>query len=1165
MRQLGCVLKTVGLHRTVAGRCWQSSNLINSSTCSGQLQHGLIHRAIHQKSINKYERVIIPQYYNRIDNKINSRKLHTKALRSAKHSPKIRAADDVVLEDMYYSFLEAVSMSRARISTRALDDAIRIWKDVFSVDSSIPDNIRDLQAKFINKKYQFVTFLTNHHRYDLYEALIKLNYNKHPAFNGISPTPAERQFSILQFQRFQNDNFEISMKVNEHKLSSYINDSNVTIENKRDILSVLLHKGLLYTPIEYHGYYIDTFFKELFALGDLHFDREVTLYDVYTKSFNLLLLEPNLLHDLETKYIANKQAFMNLLTILQNALIRAQQPKVAMDIWQLKIDRSKRNEYNGITCCTSRDLTQTMRATFNLRLFEDTLKLYRDWESLHDDDQIATLLRIAEKERNWAALQRQFESMYGRGTLPHKVHYGIVMNALASIGARDEVNLLFEQLLKRNFKPNTGIISALVNSNLFYNDIKEAGDVIDKWAPEDAEYLHSLMYQVFFQNNDLSSAMSWIERSMEVFNTTGKNTLISLHSIHILLRLSRKLFALKETERLWAIAKELKLVNQSTYVEMAKSYTKFDLHERCDEICIEARNNTTNPFRCGPLYAVELRNLRFWLKKVTSARTKELIKSFIDNIIASHTTDKILPERNWYAELIRYYISNSQLDKATEVLKFLKSTNARVLHESHFQPFMEHHLRQKTTSDSSEVLEIFKDLTANKVPVTVMSYERLMEALLFLDRANDTDYVNSTNLLMAVYDMNKLTFPGKTSNASVIPPRELIENSQSLSNITLSYIVESRDTRVSGNDLLLGFLDQLRSRGGNNITDPFKLSLYQKVYQYYIKQKNYDDAQLLIDNVLVDVQSTIQNYVNNFPIDLYPEYKDGGKVDIPIPKDLASKYEFYLMAKFDFILQNPKEKKSELVTLLKTCNEFPVKLSSFNLNRIIQQLLLLPNFIGFKDALAMSERYLIEGSWHRIALVKAKIFILRSLVVYQLTQMDRETVKQKYKIFMDLYNIKLERAEQQFKSFRNNPENILRESIQSYNLKFSKHNPLSMEQILEEGHIFFLPEVIRRHDYVLGFDTRSELVRQMKKYKRLHLKDGMFEIMDEFPETVEYSLLVSTIQRNEHTFLKTVDLLYPPGVSEERESLTSKRKRMLTAITALHDRDFNTLRTNFQR
>lgn len=127
----------------------------------------------------------------------------------------------------------------------------------------------------------------------------------------------------------------------------------------------------------------------------------------------------------------------------------ASAPNYVLKYWQYKVKHSRQMGLAPSRVLNYKDLKYAMQSLLSMNYHKEVEELYWNFPTLHDDDQIEVLLELCAVSKDWEGLQKRFEEMYGRGNLPLTVHYAIVMNALATVGAKQEVDNLFQQLIER--------------------------------------------------------------------------------------------------------------------------------------------------------------------------------------------------------------------------------------------------------------------------------------------------------------------------------------------------------------------------------------------------------------------------------------------------------------------------------------------------------------------------------------------------------------------------------------------------------------------------------------------------------------------------------------------------------------------------------------------
>lgn len=1109
---------------------------------------------------------------------------------------------DFEVDKVYTKFILTTDNSSGALNYRNVDEAIGIWSDAFSVSDTKSQQITSLQKKLISKRKRLITSLMNHKKYDLYLKKVGELYKNHPLFAKLDISWSERVFLII---KFQDGDFDFQ------SIQQYISNESEDIDKRRDLITTFLRKGLFYTQErsvllrseinegEYR--YIKAFFEFASTIeGGLdNFANEINSYQ---KALNVIIGIPNVSLTLKSiivglghdenhelarsdKLVHREQTYLTLLSLLLKCLADHNQSKIALSIWQDKISYHRRTTTHSHTnSLTPDDLTNIMRATFDAGLYAKTVELYKEWlYLLKDDSQISILLQISGKERDWRALQKQFEDMYGKGTLPHKVHYAIVMNALASIGARDEVNTLFNQLLRRNFVPDTAVIAALVNSSMYHGDFDTAQRIIEKYDSDEdifSDYLYQTIFDLFHRSNDLKNAIKWFHVVIREQKSSKTARLLNSHSLTSLIKTCQKNYAIRELDMILHTLNTDEQFNylllMNTYVDLIKAYTKLSLYQEAEDLSSKAFDVLAHPYKCGSLFTAKMSNYRRWLQssRYSTVHEKELLHSQIRTIINSHLSSKVIPTTEWFIELINYYIYvDNDLVRAEQVLEFLKKSNLQLLNERHYHPIMKYHV---LNGQHNNVLELFKDMTSNDIPVSIMSHFWLMRALTHLDKTNRTDFTNSTNLLKAVYDMNGLTLDTSTiesaapsssasssdlnNNQRQVPKGELYQNVEVLANITMIYILEKNDPM--GNNLLFHFLEQVRERTSERVTNTFKYPLYKNIFKYYKKLGNHIQAESIAQNILQDLKSTIDTYITDLK-----EVNEGKPISVPTNLELG--YQYYLGIKLnDYDTARPYNTENEtffndIFDIVEPVKAGEIKLNNFIYNKLVQLLVSIPpqhselSKNGFLEALGICEEYLTTQNWRLVATEKAKQYILKALMVFMNHSISKQVLQEKYSIVLDFYMIRLDDLLVQYQSQQLvNSKAFLEKAIDSFSKKFSENNPLTIDSLLARDLEFFKPPNPMKNHLVIQNHNVNLLLSRLKHFMFVELgglKEEWFKLMDDYPLTIEYLLMAEARHLRYLKFMWAIDKLEPAPVSELQESFESKQERIFRALRQIQE------------
>ena len=153
---------------------------------------------------------------------------------------------------------------------------------------------------------------------------------------------------------------------------------------------------------------------------------------------------------------------------------------------------------------------------------------------MHDGDeggQESLILELSKVTKDWNALQKNFESMYGRGNLPLTVHYGIAMQALNTLRADEELGRLYDQLQKRGLHLNSTIMDALIRSKIRLLDQTKVVELFEVYAkmssqgkadPKSVQKLFPLILKIPMRNRETSVVLDYLKQYLQREKETGQ-------------------------------------------------------------------------------------------------------------------------------------------------------------------------------------------------------------------------------------------------------------------------------------------------------------------------------------------------------------------------------------------------------------------------------------------------------------------------------------------------------------------------------------------------------------------------------------------------------------------------------------------------------------------
>lgn len=1098
--------------------------------------------------------MLLNKRYSEVEKLISDPEIRNKYMEIIRNGSVLTKND---VDMIYANFLKTIDIVSGFPTSESIDLLLNMWKFVFQTDTS-NENVKELQHKLLNKREPFITILVNTKNYSFYKDLVEPLYSINE-FKNHKPTWSDRLANTFQFDI--DDRGHIIF--NKGSIILFLKNPQNPIEIKRRLLATFLKKGLLYSSNKDQTYYmIKEFINLLHEIGDDHMLFKDHDHFIYDKAFRLMAIPPKDVRFSEHLYsITNiidssaceyPQSYYNFMTTSMRTILRFS-PDNVLNYWQFKLNLVEEQGLKEPDVFHHNDLKSAMSAFCLLNMYQSVLDLYQKFPGLRNEEQIEVLLRVSEEFKDWKLLQKQFEDMYGKGQLPYVVHYSIVMNALAAIGAKDEVMQLFNQLLKRNLSPTPSIYAALINSEVFYGNIEDSIRWFNEYLnriedgaidPNAGLYLYSLMFKLYLKSSNLDSAMNFLEfarSEQERLNIT----LVDPKTLSQFINFAGTMYGIKELEILRKLGQESNLTSNQYYENLIRAYTRLDQYEKADDMVFEAHLESDVPFTNPDIYKVQLRNYRFWYRNTPSHETRVFISERIKYIL-EHIVNKNLSVRNnhgLYTEVIKLHLARNDLPNAEALFRSMKSQ--KMLSEYHFTPFLDYYAKQRTFSGYSQVLELYRQMAKERVNISTKTYVHLIKALIHLDSLNHKGYENSLKLLQSVFELNGLTI-SPTDPAPKKPQADILDNSIDLCHIITSYVMATVGYQ-NNVYLLVHFLNQMKERLNGKLTNDFKFSIYKELGRLYLKQGNFALAKRLIDNGLEESHSIVSKFIHDYP------YNDILKDEIRVPKRLQYEYRSLLALKLK-CMKTSFENPESYYELLRASDKVNIQLSGDQYITIINELLKLPNPDVLPTILQICEEYLVAGNWAEAKLFRKLQFLYKLTVLHISRTVGVEVVQNNYDMLNRYYNILDVTELQSTFLYIHDPLDLLKQELVAFNETHSKaHSKGSywtLDRLLLNIPEFFSPEVRLSTQNKISPYFASRIWHVINRFC-----DGdkykAFQLMDEFPETIEFLIYNSSARLRLHIFRKEIDQIQLPPTSDQREDFESRRLRTIEVLNHL--------------
>lgn len=310
------------------------------------------------------------------------------------------------------------------------------------------------------------------------------------------------------------------------------------------------------------------------------------------------------------------------------------------------------------------DLTLTFDYLYIRKHYKEALAEFDDSLTLHRDSHFDTLLKCHAATKNWASLQKCFDSLFGRGDLPNLEHYRIVLRALSELGRVDIVDLLFDGLVSRKFQPTVAIFNSMLYTRFAFGSHALVMDLYKKMRLFNVEPNH-LTYIILLMScrdtKNLDYAMVLIKEMLEA------ELPVDNKEISILLSLCAKRRDCDTAESIWKWSTEKTRIkpDEVSYNSLISVYCDSDELKKAKRVYSKMKEAGVKP---------STNTLSIFL--FPAARLKD--RSLINWTQAELDSFDLRKNSKWYAGELFYLSQTGQLEKALKLFDQMKliSTSA---------------------------------------------------------------------------------------------------------------------------------------------------------------------------------------------------------------------------------------------------------------------------------------------------------------------------------------------------------------------------------------------------------------------------------------------------------------------------------------------------------
>ncbi|KAK6203241.1 uncharacterized protein RJT21DRAFT_119387 [Scheffersomyces amazonensis] len=1097
-----------------------------------------------ETDIEKLKPIRLFPEFSSVDQLINSKTIRSEYFKAIEISSEISEDEIKSIVEM---FSNALDLAYGFHEQQIQNFACSLWQTVFSIEST-HESISQLQDQMMEQKHKLINMLILSQRYQYYIDKIVPLYDI-PKYKDLQNSWHDTLISTFELQITKD-----GPSFNKEKIANYLSDTTKSIRDRRNLLSTFAESGITSnSSYERKDQFIIAFFQFLHSIGDEHVDFQNPEFKPYIKVIQLLAI-PN--RNTSTKGHIEKLVkicdschidYSELITTIMYSIPFNENVSLSYFNYKSRVLDYKLNY---------KDLKYAMAALLNLRNFSKVVDIYETFPKLRHEDQLEVLLLVSERMKDWKAMQKRFEDMYGRGELPFVVHYAIVMSALASIGKRKEVDLLYEQLKGRNLIATHYIHRALIRSRIVDDDIEGAiecfnnfmNDVSNKKVETNEKGISStflLVLNSYIELGDLDGALTRLSKTLED-KTLKPYKIVDGKTLAGLISLAAKHSRIGDIVKIQEIANQLGENNEDVSIAIASAYGKFDQYELADKFLYKAHKQSVIPFTNSEIYAFQIRNYRWWHSIETNSVKKAYCKSRLKYIVNSILSNKfkMLSFKNrglLYRQIIAYLISQKNLSMAHSCLKHLRI--AQIIEEDHYLPFLKFYSSIDSFKMKSHVLDLYKRMVEDRVELSVRTHVYILKTMLFLDKHNKTNFQNSHRLLESVLDMNGLSLVDSVPIPKRLNPL-LRKNAQDLCQLISDYVKVVKDEDNS--NILFRFFNQMRDALGTNMSIEFKSTVCISMSQIYFQKHEYPLALRLVESGINDIISQINQLKSDYPSD----------IQFRVPRNFQNIYRQLISFKLQY-------DQPDLIKLLQQTIDSNIPLGGMQYNKIFQKL--------FDDdmtndnldvILKICENSLVSTNYLELFITstmrrwyKISIYLLAATNSNSNTNIDSNPdtntdtntnqIFNKYNILNKYYNVEsFEQLQQEFGDIEQTKLMFNSELQAKSNLIL--HANWVERRVLNNIPSIFVPGKRINSENKIFLITSYELW----KYISLIGEEQISILQEKYPRTLNFLRINGFARSRMLQFETEIDKVKPPPFDSE-EILYDKRRRWIDALKSM--------------
>lgn len=1031
----------------------------------------------------------------------------------------------------YELFVNAISMVTGSHGSIAYRFVLVLWRAIFF----LPGCDEATKQKFIAHKDHVINIMINNGDYESYVTMVKplLKPNRE----------VSRAELVMETFQFQNDKTINRVLVSERALE-FFKSGLFSLQTKHEVLAhyirkAVLHFGNTVSPNEFFKLFIE--YASAIQPFNKVFRPNSEFIHIYKKSLRMFLVNSRgglstHLQNLRRILLLHidKKTFGDFLTCLMESTA-IDEPQKTITVYEFKstIYDGKKQILH-----TSADLKHVMTAYMQLKNYNKVLDIHSKNAKIQNESHIEILLQLSSKTKNWKDLQAKFESMYGKGDLPRSVHYTVVMKALVSMGAREEINRLMAQLKSRNLKPNVYMYKSLIQAALNEEDFDSVKSIFKDFfvlakkgvVPQaDVAKLLPLIIEAAALQPEFSKSINEAERILDE-KVISEVSIINEETLTAAVTLASATYSMKLFEKAYETARTQNILSDQFYKASITFLTKMGLFERAEKLALEAHQKSDVPFQNALIFGSQLKNYRIWAVHTTDKVLQaELIQEARNLVELFHNGQMSLKNLDEFLfETAKFYLSVKEIEHAERFFKLV--WKSPLVGERHYLPLLNFYCNLIEPDANVKIIDLYEKMVEAKIELTAKTFIYVVRALIDNDVSKKEDFGRSFRVLRSVlkmYDLmpeeanktlelssgdadrqNKIgsssqyqtsdlltandkmlkTKPkSKTRALSKFPKYDLTRNASPLLQMLTYYIYMWLGKRGGTSTFALEVLDRIQHHMGNSVSVEFRTDFFYELARLYSVNRDTKNARAAINKAMAELNGIFATLPSN----------------ASLPRLLSIQYGKILELNFK-ILEDCNADVSEYERMFEEVINTNVQLERKHWDRHFKHVIHpRMKFELFEKIFSLCEQSLASGSMADVKLSRLISKVYFSYISFTAKSLSSNELEKKYGVLNRFYGVDIDELKLQISGKLHSE---LRDALQADLLKLPIGYQVSFETLILSPANLFVPGRLSWQNNYINPVSAARLSKLLDKFC-FDDKNLAFELYEKYPETFEYLLI----------------------------------------------------------